>query len=93
VGIHLGGLEVEGGDRGRRATIRDRYYQAANPFLGAGQAGIPLAHALHGRLVAAIDGMRFIVPGDRPGDRITGRPIRSDAHPLGLPIATLSIEL
>jgi len=78
---------VEGGDRGRRATIRGRY-QAANPFLGAGQAGIPLAHALGGGLVASIDGMRFIVPGGRPGDRITGRPIRSDVHPLGLPIAT-----
>jgi hypothetical protein len=39
-------------------------------------------------MVAAIDGMRFIVPGGRPGDRITGRPIRSGAHLLGLPIAT-----
>src|SRR5450755_1227350 len=27
--------------------------------------------------------------GGRPGDRITGRPVRSDAHPFGLPIATL----
>src|SRR5689334_11584668 len=27
--------------------------------------------------------------GGRPGDRIVGRPVSSDAHPLGLPIATL----
>ncbi len=26
--------------------------------------------------------------GGRPGERITGRPVRSDAHPFGLPIAT-----
>jgi hypothetical protein len=27
--------------------------------------------------------------GGRPGERIVGRPVRSDAHPFGLPIATL----
>jgi Integrase core domain len=27
--------------------------------------------------------------GGRPGERITGRPVKSDAHPFGLPIATL----
>jgi TnpA family transposase len=37
-------------------------YQAANPFLVDGQAGIPLARAWGGGLVAGIDGMRFVVP-------------------------------
>ena len=37
-------------------------YQAANPFLVDGQAGIDLAQRWGGGLVAGIDGMRFVVP-------------------------------
>ncbi|MEO3863255.1 Tn3 family transposase [Acrocarpospora sp. B8E8] len=37
-------------------------YAAANPHLIAKQAGIGFAQALGGGLVAAIDGMRFVVP-------------------------------
>jgi hypothetical protein len=54
-------------ERGRISHVDQNYlgaesYQAANPFLVHAQAGIPLAGALGGRLVAGIDGMRFIVP-------------------------------
>jgi Tn3 transposase DDE domain len=54
-------------ERGRISHVDQNYmsaetYQAANPFLVAGQAGIPLAQALGGGMVAGIDGMRFIVP-------------------------------
>jgi len=54
-------------ERGRLSHVDQNYmssesYQAANPFLVDGQAGIPLARALGGGMVAGIDGMRFIVP-------------------------------
>jgi hypothetical protein len=54
-------------ERGRISHVDQNYlgaetYQAANPFLIHAQAGIPLARALGGGLVAGIDGMRFIVP-------------------------------
>ncbi len=54
-------------ERGRISHVDQNYmgsetYQAANPFLVDGQAGIPLAQALGGGMVAGIDGMRFIVP-------------------------------
>ncbi|MDX6324801.1 MAG: hypothetical protein QOK15_1155 [Nocardioidaceae bacterium] len=54
-------------ERGRISHVDQNYlgaetYQAANPFLIHAQAGIALARALGGGLVAGIDGMRFIVP-------------------------------
>ncbi|MER5322936.1 Tn3 family transposase [Streptosporangium roseum] len=42
--------------------LRADNYGAANPHLIAKQAGIGFAQALGGGLVAAIDGMRFVVP-------------------------------
>jgi TnpA family transposase len=42
--------------------LRAGNYAAANPHLVAKQAGIGFAQALGGGLVAAIDGMRFVVP-------------------------------
>jgi TnpA family transposase len=42
--------------------LRADNYTAANPHLVAKQAGIGFAQALGGGLVAAIDGMRFVVP-------------------------------
>ncbi|MEU4325300.1 Tn3 family transposase [Nonomuraea dietziae] len=42
--------------------LRADNYAAANPHLIAKQAGIGFAHALGGGLVAAIDGMRLVVP-------------------------------
>jgi len=69
-------------ERGRLSHVDQNYmgaetYQAANPFLVAGQAGIPLAHALGGGMVAGIDGMRFTVPVPsiyaRPNRKYFGR--------------------
>jgi TnpA family transposase len=45
-----------------RTYLRADNYTAANPHLIAKQAGIGFAQALGGGLVAAIDGMRFVVP-------------------------------
>jgi len=42
--------------------LRAENYAAANPTLVTAQAGIGFAQALGGGLVAAIDGMRFVVP-------------------------------
>ena len=42
--------------------LRAENYTAANPHLVAKQAGIAFAQALGGGQVAAIDGMRFVVP-------------------------------
>jgi TnpA family transposase len=42
--------------------LRAENYAAGNPHLVAKQAGIGFAQALGGGLVAAIDGMRFVVP-------------------------------
>ena len=42
--------------------LRAENYAAANPHLVTAQASIPFAQALGGGLVAAIDGMRFVVP-------------------------------
>ena len=42
--------------------LRAENYTAANPHLVARQAGIDFAQRLGGGLVAAIDGMRFVVP-------------------------------
>ncbi|MCA1677540.1 MAG: Tn3 family transposase [Actinobacteria bacterium] len=54
-------------ERGRISHVDQNYmgtetYQAANPFLVDGQAGIDLAQRWGGGLVAGIDGMRFVVP-------------------------------
>ena len=53
--------------------LRAENYAAANPHLVAHQAGTGFAQALGGGLVAAIDGMRFVVPvpsafADRTGN-------------------------
>jgi hypothetical protein len=45
-----------------RTYLRAAGYTAANPHLIAQQAGIGFARALGGGMVAAIDGMRFVVP-------------------------------
>jgi hypothetical protein len=45
-----------------RTYLRAAGYTAANPHLIAQQAGIGFAQALGGGMVAAIDGMRFVVP-------------------------------
>jgi TnpA family transposase len=45
-----------------RTYLRAANYAVANPYLVARQAGIGFARALGGGLVAAIDGMRFVVP-------------------------------
>lgn len=45
-----------------RTYLRAAGYTAANPHLIAQQAGIGFARALGGGMVAAIDGMRFLVP-------------------------------
>jgi len=45
-----------------RTYLRAANYTDANPHLIARQAGIGFAQALGGGLVAAIDGMRFVVP-------------------------------
>ncbi|MGH3846633.1 MAG: Tn3 family transposase [Pseudonocardiaceae bacterium] len=45
-----------------RTYLRAANYTAANPHLITKQAGIGFAQALGGGLVAAIDGMRFVVP-------------------------------
>jgi TnpA family transposase len=45
-----------------RTYLRAAGYTDANPHLIAQQAGIGFAQALGGGLVAAIDGMRFVVP-------------------------------
>ena len=45
-----------------QAYLRAENYAAGNPHLVAKQAGIGFAQALGGGLVAAIDGMRFVVP-------------------------------
>jgi hypothetical protein len=45
-----------------RTYLRAANYTAANQHLIARQAGIGFAQALGGGLVAAIDGMRFVVP-------------------------------
>jgi TnpA family transposase len=42
--------------------MRAETYAAANPWLVEKQAGIGLAQAWGGGLVAGIDGMRFVVP-------------------------------
>lgn len=42
--------------------LRAENYATANPHLVTAQASIPFAQALGGGLVAAIDGMRFVVP-------------------------------
>jgi len=42
--------------------LRAENYTAANPHLVTAQAGIGFAQALGGGLVAAVDGMRFVVP-------------------------------
>jgi hypothetical protein len=42
--------------------LRAENYAAANPHLVTAQAGIEFAQVLGGGLVAAIDGMRFVVP-------------------------------
>ena len=54
-------------ERGRISHVDQNYmgaetYKTANPFLVDGQAGIALARAWGGGMVAGIDGMRFIVP-------------------------------
>lgn len=57
--------------------LRAANYTAANPYLVAKQAGIGFAQALGGGLVAAIDGMRFVVPVPslfaRPNRKYFGR--------------------
>ncbi|MER5625089.1 Tn3 family transposase [Streptosporangium sp. NPDC002544] len=45
-----------------RTYLRAAGYTAANPHLIAQQTGIAFAQALGGGMVAAIDGMRFVVP-------------------------------
>src|SRR5271166_4350459 len=45
-----------------RTYLRAAGYTAANPHLIAQQVGIGFAQALGGGMVAAIDGMRFVVP-------------------------------
>jgi TnpA family transposase len=60
-------LDVPALDRRRighvgRTYLRAAGYTAANPHLIAQQAGIGFAQALGGGMVAAIDGMRFVVP-------------------------------
>ena len=54
-------------ERDRLSHVDQNYmgsetYKAANPFVVDAQAGIPLARAWGGGMVAGIDGMRFIVP-------------------------------
>ena len=52
--------------------LRAENYAAGNPHLVAKQAGIGFAQALGGGLVAAIDGMRFVVPIPSAYARPTG---------------------
>jgi len=63
----VSGEDVTALDRRRlghvgRTYLRAANYTGANPHLIARQAGIGFARALGGGLVAAIDGMRFVVP-------------------------------
>ena len=63
----VSGEDVPALDRRRlghvgRTYLRAANYAVANPHLIARQAGIGFAQALGGGLVAAIDGMRFVVP-------------------------------
>jgi TnpA family transposase len=58
---------VEALERDRISHVNQTYlgaetYSPANRWLIEAQAGIAFAHALGGGLVAAIDGMRFVVP-------------------------------
>lgn len=58
---------VEALERGRVSHVNQTYlgtesYSPANGWLIGAQAGIPLAQAWGGGLVAAVDGMRFVVP-------------------------------
>ncbi len=85
-GCNVGMTPVVGG---ARALTRDRLshvdqtylrlatYKAANATLIAAQAGIPLAQAWGGGLVASVDGMRFVVPSAtvyaRPNPKYFGR--------------------
>jgi hypothetical protein len=46
----------------KHTFLRTENYAATNPHLVTAQAGIGFAQALGGGLVAAIDGMRFVVP-------------------------------
>jgi len=85
-GCNVGLTPVVGG---ARALTRDRLshvdqtylrlatYKAANATLIAAQAGIPLAQAWGGGLVASVDGMRFVVPSAtvyaRPTPKYFGR--------------------
>ena len=58
---------VEALERDRISHVNQTYlgtetYSPANAWLIEAQAGIPFAQALGGGLVAAVDGMRFVVP-------------------------------
>lgn len=58
---------VEALERDRISHVNQNYlgaetYSPANRWLIEAQAGIPFAQALGGGLVAAVDGMRFVVP-------------------------------
>lgn len=57
--------------------LRAENYAAANPHLVTAQAGIGFAQALGGGLVAAIDGMRLVVPVPSA----YARPTRSTSDP------------
>lgn len=76
----------------KHTFLRTENYAAANPHLVTAQAGIGFRQALGGGLVAAIDGMRFVVPVPsahaRPNKKhfgpkrgITWSPHHSDAPP------------
>jgi TnpA family transposase len=66
-----------------------RYWGVANAPLIARQAGLPLAQAWGGGMVAAVDAMRFVVPVPaafaRPNRKYTGRvgTVVSPGSPLG----------
>ncbi|GGV00538.1 transposase [Streptomyces albospinus] len=76
----IGGLDAL--KYGRLSHVDQTYlrletYRAANATLVAAQASIPLAQAWGGGLVAAVDGMRFVVPVPsvyaRPNPKFFGR--------------------
>jgi hypothetical protein len=61
------------------------------PTAGDTPAWTPACSLVIPRAIAAQNRCRCsrLPTGGRPGERITGRPVSCDAHPFGLPIATL----
>src|ERR1035437_3834485 len=61
------------------------------PTAGDTPASTPACSLVTPRAIAAQTRCRCsrLPTGGRPGERITGRPVSCDAHPFGLPIATL----